>query len=156
MVILAIGRKFLRFILTSKRVQIGNFVLKGIAGFCFSYGIYLIWYGSFYFASANVGEVRWKTKFAVCGKNRSRSVEYGERGMWKIFDFNFIFWHKNTCYLFVSLRSWFTPFLSRQPVGKVAKLWEKWLQKTSFSEINEQMQIEKDVWEAVIEGLDGD
>ena len=43
MVILAIGWKFLRFILTSKRVQIGNFVLKGIAGFCFSYGVYLIW-----------------------------------------------------------------------------------------------------------------
>ena len=33
MVILAIGRKFLRFILTSKQVQIDNFVLKGIAGF---------------------------------------------------------------------------------------------------------------------------
>ena len=97
-------------------------------------------------------------------KRNLRCEEKTNSGVWnvenvecgKFLTFNFIFWHKNICYLFVSLRSWFTPFLSRQPVGKVAKLWEKWLQKTSFSEINEQMQIEKDVWEAVIEGLDGD
>ena len=96
MVILAIDRKFLRFILTSKQVKIDNVVLKGIASF-----LLFLWYllDMIGLPLFRFGECRgvWLEN-EICGVWKKTIAECGERGMWKIGGievaeniFNFIF-----------------------------------------------------------------